>query len=204
MKTMRVKLTLIDEMLGTAAADQEIHANYIASKAPDAPSRTEEIEAVGVEEVVEKGMTVFPRDDDGNPILWNYQIRGFMKSACSALRTLPGTKSSKIKAYKKQVDLRVFVFSDAKDRSNRKIRINLSGPMGNCQRPLRAQTLQGERIALANSETVPAGSTIEFDILLLDDKDEDLVCEWLDYGSLNGLGQWRNSAKGAFTWERIG
>lgn len=36
MTTMRVKLTFIDEVLGTAANDPEIHETYIASKAPDA------------------------------------------------------------------------------------------------------------------------------------------------------------------------
>jgi hypothetical protein len=29
------------------------------------------------------------------------------------------------------------------------------------------------------------------------------VEEWLDYGCLRGLGQWRNSGKGRFFWERI-
>ena len=30
------------------------------------------------------------------------------------------------------------------------------------------------------------------------------VREWLDYGQLRGLGQWRNSGKGRFTWEELG
>jgi hypothetical protein len=30
------------------------------------------------------------------------------------------------------------------------------------------------------------------------------VKEWLDYGELRGLGQWRNSGKGKFKWEEIG
>lgn len=28
--------------------------------------------------------------------------------------------------------------------------------------------------------------------------------EWLDYGKLRGLGQWRNSGKGRFTYEILG
>lgn len=28
--------------------------------------------------------------------------------------------------------------------------------------------------------------------------------EWLDYGKLRGLGQWRNSGKGRFTYELLG
>ena len=63
--------------------------------------------------------------------------------------------------------------------------------------------MQGERVTLANSESIPAGSSVEFDIVLLEPKDREMVEEWLDYGSLNGIGQWRNSGKGAFTWEYV-
>ena len=89
METMRVKLTFMDDILGTAPSDPEIHRSYIASKAPDAMSTEEEVAALGVDEVTEKGMTVFHKDADGNPVLWNYQIKGFFKSACSAMRDRP-------------------------------------------------------------------------------------------------------------------
>ena len=203
MEKMRVKLTFIDEVLGTASSDPEIHRSYIASKGPDALTIEEELETLTVDEVTEKGMTIFSKDSDGNPVLWNYQIRGFFKSACSAMRTIKDSKSSKLKAYKKQIDLRIFVFADANDRANRMIPIRVEGDVGNCQRPLRAQTMQGERVALANSESIPAGSSIEFDIVMLDPNDKAMIEEWLDYGSLNGIGQWRNSGKGAFTWELV-
>ena len=203
MKVMRVELTTIAEMLGTASADKEVHSTFIASKAPDAPSREEEIEAVGVEEVIEKGMTVFPRDEDGNPIMWNYMIRGFFKSACSAMSKVKDSASSKLKAYKKQVDLRIMVYADANDKTNRMIPIKFDGEIGDCQRPLRAQTAQGERVALAHSESIPAGAKMTFDIVMLMDDDVKLVREWLDYGVFNGLGQWRNSGCGAFTWKEI-
>ncbi len=32
---------------------------------------------------------------------------------------------------------------------------------------------------------------------------ESLVREWLTYGRLRGLGQWRNSGKGRFTFEEL-
>lgn len=203
METMHVRLTFIDEILGTASSDPEIHRSYIASKGPDAVTIEEELETLTVDEVTEKGMTIFSKDENGNPVLWNYQIRGFFKSACSALRAIQGTKSSKLKAYKKQIDLRIFVFADEQNRAERKIPIKVSGEIGSCQRPLRAQTMQGERVTLANSESIPAGSSVEFDILLMEPKDREMVEEWLDYGSLNGIGQWRNSGKGAFTWEYV-
>lgn len=201
MEKIRVRVTLIDEMLGTSSADPHIHEQYIASKAPDAKSTAEEVEAIGVEEFIEKSMTVFPRDENGNPVLWNYQIKGFFKSACKALKAIKGTESSKIKAYKQEIDLRLFVFADADDTAGRMIPIHLNGEMGNCQRPLRAQTMQGERVALANSETVPKGSTFEFDIVSLGELNRPLIEEWLNYGQYNGLLQWRNAGRGAYKYD---
>jgi hypothetical protein len=197
MKEMKVRVTLLEEMLGTASNNAQIHEEFIASKAPDAKNREEEIAAIGVEAEVEKSMTVFPRNKDGRPIMWDYQIKGFMKDSCGMLRKVTGTKSSVMKSYKKSIDGLIFV-------NEREIPINFEGSVGSCQRPLRAQTAQGERISLANSETVPAGSTLEFTIKCLVDADMNAVKEWLDYGELRGLGQWRNSGKGKFKWEEIG
>lgn len=196
MKEMKVRLTLLEEILGTASNNPEIHSEFIASKAPDAKSREEEIEAIGVDAEIEKGMTVFPRNAEGNPIMWDYQIKGFFKDACGMLRKVTKSKSSGIKAYKKEIDGLIFV-------QEREIPFIFDGAIGNCQRPLRAQTAQGERISLANSETIPAGAQIEFTIECLVDSDMSAVEEWLDYGRLRGLGQWRNSGKGKFSWEKI-
>lgn len=91
MRILKCRLTTIETLLGTASNNKELHSEFIASKAPDAPSREEEIEAVGVEEVIEKGMTVFSRNKDGKPILWDYQIKGFFKDACGVLRKVKGT-----------------------------------------------------------------------------------------------------------------
>lgn len=196
MKTMRVRLTLTEEMLGTASNNPEIHSEFIASKAPDAKSREEEIESIGVDAEVEKGMTVFSKDENGNPFLWDYQIRGFFKDACGMLRKVSSMKSSKLKAYKKEIDGLIFV-------QERQIPIHFDGKIGNCQRPLRAQTAQGERISLANSETIPAGATLEFTVECLVDADMDAVEEWFDYGKLRGLGCWRNSGKGRYLWDKL-
>lgn len=193
---IKIRLTLTEEALGMMPTDKEIHENYIAGKAPDAPSMADEIEAVGVEGVVEKTMTVFPKLEDGTPFFWDYQIRGFFKDAIGMLRRIPARKCAKVKNYKKVVDGLVFV-------NERKIPIHVAGALGDCQRPLRADTPQGPRVALAHSETVPAGSWCEFTINLLDDTLEGAVRECLDYGKLRGLAQWRNSGKGRFEWEEI-
>ena len=70
-----------------------------------------------------------------------------------------------------------------------------------CQRPLRGQTAQGERVALASSECIPAGASMVFSIRLLLPEHRNAVIEMLDYGKLRGFGQWRTSGKGRFTYQ---
>ena len=196
MHTLKVRLTFQEEVLGTASNNPDIHSEFIASKAPDAMSAEEEVAAIGVEEAVEKSMTVFPRNENGAPILFDYQIKGFFKDACGVLRRVPGTKSSKITAFKKEIDGLLFVVP-------RMIPLNMPGPMGECQRPLRASTAQGDRVALAHSEAAPAGTTVEFEIQCMTKDMYELTKECLDYGILRGIGQWRNSGMGRFRWEEI-
>lgn len=192
MTKVHVKLTFTDDLLGTSSGNPELHREFIASKAPGAAKMEEEVASLGVEAVEEKSMTVFPKMADGTPYLWDYQIRGFFKEICGAMRGIPGTKSSKVKAYKKKVDNTIFV-------EPREIPLDLHGmKIADCQRPLRASTMQGERIALANSEVCPQGTTCEFDVLCMVDEDVDMFREWLEYGKYKGIGQWRNSGKGRF------
>ena len=192
MTKVHVKLTFTDDLLGISSCNPELHREFIASKAPDAAKMEEEVASLGVEAVEEKSMTVFPKMADGTPYLWDYQIRGFFKEICGAMRGIPGTKSSKVKAYKKKVDNTIFV-------EPREIPLDLhSMKIADCQRPLRASTMQGERIALANSEVCPQGTTCEFDVLCMVDEDVDMLREWLEYGKYKGIGQWRNSGKGRF------
>ena len=82
-------------------------------------------------------------------------------------------------------------------------------------------------MALGHSETAPEGSVLEFEIVYMQTKavierhadgrgmakepgkktptkiDQIRACviEWLEYGALRGLGQWRNSGKGRFEFE---
>lgn len=207
MEKIKVKLTLIDGMLGTSPANEEVYREFIGSKAPDAPSVDDEVAALGADAVAEKGRTVFPRLEDGTPFIYDYQIKGFFKDACGMLSRLSGkdengkkkkavNESGKLTAYKKVIDGLIFP-------QPRKIPIVFDGEIGDCQRPLRAQTAQGERVSLASSDEIPAGATMTFDIVCLDTAHIAAVKEWLDYGELRGLGQWRNSGKGRFLWEEV-
>lgn len=206
MKTLHCKITFTEALLGTSPSSETVYQDFIGSKAPDAASLEEEIEALGTEEVIANGMTVFPRTEDGRPFLYDYQIKGFFKDACGCLSRVAGkdpetgkkkaavNESGKLKAFKKIIDGLIFV-------RPRKIPLVFDGEIGVCERPLRAQTAQGERVALAMSEEVPTGATAEFDVLCMSDEHTAAVREWLDYGQWRGLGQWRNSGKGSFICE---
>lgn len=191
---MKIKITLLDEQLGTMSNNPELRRDYIMSKNPNGVDESE-AEGFDAEEELEKSMTVFPRDEKGRPFIYDYMIRGFFKDAQGALNRVTGEKMS---AFKRVIDGVIFV----KERT-----IPMILPKGKkiteCTRPLRTSGPTGERVALACSEAVPAGSTMELTIQVLDEKYMADVIRWLDYGRLKGLGQWRNSGKGRFEWEEV-
>ncbi len=201
---MKVKITFTEGLLGTASANPEIHQEFIASKSADKDKAKQEAEALHAEEIMEKSVTVFPRTEDGKPMLWDYQVKGFLKETLGILLDFcePDCKIGKAKlsrwTYKKIVDNAVMV-------SPRVIPLEL--PDGTeitlCTRPLRADTMRGERVALATSEQVPAGTEFVVEINTLDKKLDELMQKCLDYGVNKGVGQWRNSGKGRFKWEVI-
>lgn len=207
MAILRVRITTIEGMLGTSPANEQVYREFIGSKAEDATTVEDEVAALGVDAVAEKGRTVFPRLDDGTPFMYDYQIKGFFKDACSMLSRLTGkdkdgkkkkavNESGKLTAFKKVIDGLIFP-------QPRKIPIIFDGEIGDCQRPLRAQTAQGERVSLASSDEVPAGAQMTFEVECLDESHIPAVREWLNYGRLRGLGQWRNSSKGRFLWDEL-
>lgn len=190
------RLTFTDELLGTMPGNRDIFTDYVAKKAETVDEEAEAI-PVNMEDELEKGTTVFPRTADGEPFIYDYQIRGFFKESCKFLRKVTGTRSSKEKAYKQKIDGTIFV----KDRQNI---IAPAGEIGICERSLRASTPQGDKIALSRSESVPEGSIVTFTVQCMIKSDLELVEEWLEYGELHGTGQWRNAGKGRFTYEVMG
>lgn len=59
---MKVKITFLEPALGTWPNNKNIAEEFIASKAPDASTIEEEIAALGIDAVTEKGKTVFPAE----------------------------------------------------------------------------------------------------------------------------------------------
>lgn len=201
MEKRTYEITLDEGMLGSKPMNPEIYTDFVASKKEDALPK-DEIDAAERAakdaEALEKGMTIFHKNQDGAPIIYDYQIKGFFKSACKALKRDATSKSANMKAYKSIIDGNIFV-------SPRTIDLELpnDGKVQIIERPLRAQTMQGERVALAKSEIVPAKTKLTFTVATVGAGLFATIEEWLDYGALNGLGQWRNAGYGRFSWKRV-
>lgn len=194
---LKVKITFTEDLLGTAPNTAEIYRDFIGAKGPEGVTRDDEIEMYGAEEVTSKGTTIFQRTGDDKPYMFDYQWRGFFKEKISFLKKIEASKCAKLKAFKKEMDGLIFI-------ADRKNVIEPSGPITLLQRPLRASTAQGERVSLACSECIPAGSTTEITILGMLDSYYEPIKECLKYGRLSGTGQWRGSGgMGRFTHEII-
>ena len=75
MKEIKVKLTFTEAVLGTCPGNPDIYREFIGGNAPDANTLEDEVAALGVEGVVEKGKTIFPKLDDGTPFFQGYLRR---------------------------------------------------------------------------------------------------------------------------------
>lgn len=205
----KVDIITTEMTLGSTPNNTEIYSEFIASKAPDAMRIEEEVSRIGVDDSLDKRFTVFPKDEQGNPFMWDFQWMGFFKESCGAMRSIGKnakdengkkikgeTQSAGITAHKKVINELIFVYP-----RQIKMRLPEGGEIGILERPLRAETAQGPRVALAGSETVPPFTEMTFYIHLLDNAYEGAVREWLDYGAEHGLLQWRNGGWGAFVYQ---
>lgn len=205
---MIVRIEFTESVLGTISGNREIAEEFIVTKHLKQYPRTgqeqqEELDAIPVDECLEKATTIFARDEDGNSMLWDYQVKGFLKEACLALieagqhtkEQLQKVSLSKY-TYKRIIGHSVFVFP-------RRIRLQLAGDLSFVERPLQGETQRGPRICLARSESAPAGTAIEIEVRWLNAKLGEFIHDWLDYGALFGIGQWRGSGHGRFKWQDI-
>jgi len=188
-----IVLTFTQPVLGAVSKDKELYTTYIAGKkALTDEELAKELESV--ENIEQRGWYGFHMED-GKPFLLAYVIKGFFKSACSSLRRIKDSRSQKLTAYKKVVDGLIFAYPQ---------KLFLTMPPGAeitpIERPLRAQTAQGERITLVRSDSCPPGTTVEFALDVLGVVSRPLLIDWLDYGERVGIGAWRSSDKGQFVY----
>jgi hypothetical protein len=198
MDTYQVKLTFTEQILGTVPKSEDFYRDYIIGKAlKEGVELTDEQigeELQTLEKMERKGWTGF-HQKDGGPAIYDYAFKGYLKGTCSSLRRISGTRSDKLQAHKKVIDNLVFV-------KPRLIPLHLNGgEMATLERPLRASTAKGDRVALAKSDTCPVGTTLEFKLLIHGVIKGPLLREWLDHGEWLGMGQWRSGGYGTFTYE---
>ena len=187
--TFSLSIELITELLGSQPT-KDVTTKYLAKRSgvaiPD-----DEIETLP--DALEQFTTVFHHLADGAPCLYDYQVKGMLKESAEVLNGIHG-----VKALRSKVESTVFI-------SPRRIRLSL--PSGQdidyLERPLRAQTARGPRVALARSEMLPTGTTLRCGVEIIDSKGitETILRELLDYGYYHGLGQWRTGGCGRFRYE---
>jgi len=147
-----------------------------------------------VEDLEKKGHTGFMKDEEGI-FIFNYMIKGVIKAACEVC--MATGVIDKITAYKKWIDLLVFV-------NPRKLRFYttedlttfLKDPDDSLSRSLRVMFRTGPRTTVMKSDLVKAGRYLTFTVDVLKNKkglNRDSVEQILDYGKLVGIGQWRGS-----------
>jgi len=199
---MKIEITFTEPLLGTLSGNKELAEEFINSKHPDGHS--EEESEMHPDEELEKGSTIFAKDGD-KLMLWDYQFKGFFKEACEQMIHSGTMKNEELKSvrltdylYKKTIDKQIFV-------APRKIHLVL--PEGDkakfITRPLRGDTMRGQRICLARSEAAPECMKVNIEIVCLNTNLEKFIPQWLDYGALYGMGQWRSSGMGRFNWQEI-
>lgn len=198
-KTYRLKVTFTTSVLGTQP-QKEVATEFITSKAIDPDTGelpADELETLPI--ALEKGTTAFHKLD-GQPIMYDYQVRGFLKEVGRIFNGEHGITNLRGK-----IDNLVFVYP-------RQIQLHIpdGGQITYCERPLRAETAQGPRTSLARSEELPVGTWFECELKVYPTRttkaspgkiDEAILRDLLAYGSDKGFLQWRNGGHGRFEFE---
>lgn len=202
---LQIKATLLTDMLGTQPNNTQLFEDYIKSKAPESIQDDEALN-IDPEEVIEKGTTVYRRSKSGQLCLCDYQIKGFIKTSGDTIRQRLNEKKSKgsdnkipksgWESWKSKVDTNVHVFP-------RLIELGKTRPDDILSRPLRAKTMQGERVSLARSEVIAADTVFYFEIVILGLIKKEQIIHCLNEGKYYGLGQWRNAGYGRFMYEIV-
>lgn len=202
---MKKKLIIefTENLLGTLTGNKEAATEFILGKNPNGVAMDEAEVVADMGEALTKGTTYFPTDGKG-VFLWDYQVKGFIKEAARSLAMTDQYSKEDLKrmglssfgpTMGKKLDALVFV-------NPRKIYLDLprGSQLGFLERPLRAQTMQGERVALARSQTAPAGTKIEVEVITFNEAIDAFIMDCFEYGKYHGMGQWRNSSAGRFIY----
>ena len=196
------RLKGLTPILGSLPANKSVLTDFVAAKAPSLDFAEEEAD-LSIDKS-EKSLTVFARNKASQLCIMGYQVKGFFKSALSALRG-----QINITAHKSKVDLLLFIEPRYIPLKREGQPILFEDSIN--ERPLRADGPKGPKIALAASEQVDDPWSIDIEISLLPSKSgvKSEALTWssveaaLEYGMYHGLGQWRNADFGRFLYQRV-
>ncbi len=182
---LTIKLTR--PMLGTIPKDREVYAKHVKHQLAG-----DDEEILVPEDVESAGWTGFLAHD-GVPSIWDYQVKGFIKEAGNVLKAQAG-----VTALRSHIDNELFV-------SPRSIPVKLlPEPL---ERPIRVMTMQGPRVSVIRSDQAEADPDhpLVWWLRVLDGSKitRALLETILEYGSVKGLGQWRNGGWGSFEYELV-
>lgn len=201
---------LLEPVLGTIPKDKKVFENFVmdqAKKEMEKDRAAEDVDRVP-EEVESRGWTGFYEDEEGCPVLMDYQFKGFLKNAGNIMKGIVGSKTVNVKGaaedepktrtekgiknLRSHVEQDVFVFPRA-------IRL-AEKPDDTLERPLRAMTMQGPRVSLVRSDMINPGRQYELEIRVLEGSvvTDKVLADILSYGEYSGLLQWRNGGYGRF------
>lgn len=226
---MKVKFTFVAPLLGTVSGNQKLAKDFIIDKVltdktisdDDKRRITAEEEKTlpsDINEQIEGSSTYFHRDEEGKPFIYGYMIKGFFKAACDAMIdsgqfTQEELKKLKLTRYGYKNTINKLICVKTRCISLQLPEVGLSshelveddnGGKVFIERSLRAETMKGDRVCLARSESAPEGTVVEFEISYLNDKLVPFIKWWFDYGlDYGGIGQWRSSHYGSFKWEAV-
>lgn len=165
-------------------------------------------EEESIQELEDKGHTGFFEDERGKFLL-DYQVRGFLSEAARRLKEdSEGEDGESVKQLQDKIKGYVFIFPRCirlpencriEDFTGKPLLVVTDKGIV-CERPLRAQTAQGPRIAVVRSDVILAGSKINFELHVMKQSrlTPRILQMILSYGMYQGLGQWRSGSWGRF------
>jgi hypothetical protein len=197
-QSYKVRLNFTTAILGSVP-HKDIFAKYIQTKARELDPELAKQEVESIQDIEERGATVFFRNKENHPCFLDYQIKGYINEAAGVLKdTWPRKKKSDMG----EGDWGTYIGTVVKKYLwvfPRQIPIQFEGEVTQNQRPLRGMTPQGPRVSLVTSEQIE-NAWIEFEIktLNLGGLKIEHIEELLSYGQFQGCGQWRTGGHGRF------
>lgn len=224
-----ITIRFLHDILGSAPANKQFYEKYLLSKLYKeidrvkkkiAKAKTEEereilqdllesleaemAELPDVEDDNDERLTVFYRakyDDFEVPVIRAHQVLGFFKHGMNAFKEVFRVKNArdKVSRYVRIKPFNLFIYEKEIAPENLVDEVD-----GILERPLRAMTMQGERVSVAKSEYIKSDGDklLQFELLLFKNKDikfDMLKTLMEEYGKVNGISQWRNTGYyGAF------